>query len=321
MRAIEVAEHGDASVLTPAERPVPEPPAGEVLIDVAAAGVNFADVVKRRGTYPDGPSPPYVPGIEVAGTVRETGAGADLTRGEDVAAYVDGGGYAELATAPASRTFPIPDGLSTREAAAVPIQWLTAHNALFEWGGLEPGERVLVHAGAGGVGSAAVQLAARVENVDVVATASTESKRAFARDRGADRALAYDELGAAEPDGPSQGVDLALDGVGGSAFDDALDALAPGGRIVAYGLASGEVPRVSTPRLLFGNHAVIGYHLGRAVDHEPDRVLGAYDDVATAIASGDASVEIDRTIPLERAEEAHRRLEERETCGTVLLIP
>lgn len=323
MRAIEVPRHGDASVLTPTERPRPTPGPGEVAVDVVAAGVNFADVAKRRGEYPDGPEPPYVPGIEVAGRVAATGQSGTtaFAVGDGVAAYVDEGGYAGRVVADAGRTFAVPEGVGLQAAAALPIQWLTAHNALFEWGGLTDGERVLVLAGAGGVGSAAVQLAA-TRDVHVLATASTPAKRSFAVECGADDAIGYDELaGAVASATDGEGVDLVLDGVGGEAFDESLDALAHGGRIVAYGLASGDVPRVSTPQLLFGNHAVVGYHLGRAVEHEPERAFGAVEAVADLLDAGDVEVRIDRTLPLERAADAHEHMEARETRGKVLLEP
>ncbi|ADB61595.1 Alcohol dehydrogenase zinc-binding domain protein [Haloterrigena turkmenica DSM 5511] len=325
MRAIRVPAYGEPAVLEPADVSEPTPDATAVRIDVAAAGINFADLAKRRGTYPDGPTPPYVPGIEVAGRIAEAGDRTDFEPGDAVAAYVPRGGYAESVVVAADRAFPVSDGLSLREATAVPIQWVTAHNALFEWGGLEtPGsdvgpERVLVHAGAGGVGSAAVQLAAAA-GAEVFATASTVAKREFAADLGADHAIAYDAVPAAIEE-RGEGVDLVLDGVGGDAFDRSMEALAPGGRIVAYGLASGEVPTVSTPELLFGNHSVIGYHLGEAAENRPERVYAALEPLDSLLSSGDVEVVVDRTFPLEEADEAHRYVRNRRSRGKVLLLP
>ena len=323
MRAVRVPEHGEADVLEVVDAPEPDTDDSQVLIEVAAAGVNFADLAKRRGTYLGGPTPPYVPGIEVAGRIVQAGEETGFAPGDAVMAYVPRGGYAERVAVDAGRAFSVPDGLSLREAAAVPIQWLTAHNALFEWGGLEAGERVLVHAGAGGVGSAAVQLAASA-GAEVYATASTAGKRRLATDLGADHAIDYvdDDTAAVIDDlTDGAGVDLVLDGVGGDAFDASLEALAPCGRIVAYGLASGDVPSVSTPELFFGNHSVVGYHLGHAVEHTPDRVFGAVEPIRSALSAGDAEVVLDRTYPLEEAAAAHRRVENRESKGKVLVVP
>ena len=292
---------------------------------MAAAGVNFADVAKRRGTYFGGPSPPYAPGIEVAGRVDAVGdAVEEFAPGERVMAYVLRGGYAEAVVADAARTRCVPDALSLRAAAGVPIQWLTAHNALFEWGGLAAGETVLVLAAAGGVGSAAVQLAAARTDATVLGAASTAEKRSFVADLGADGTVDYadrDVAEAVEEATDGAGVDLVLDGVGGDAFAESLDALAPGGRIVAYGLASGEIPRVSTPRLIFGNHGVRGYHLGEAADRDPDRVFGAFDPVLSALSAGEAAVQVDRAFDLADAAAAHEHVEGRQTRGKVLLEP
>jgi len=323
MRAVQVPEHGATSVLEVAEVQKPVPGDGEVLIDVAYAGVNFADLAKRRGSYPGGPTPPYVPGIEVSGRVVESGGDGQFAAGDAVMAYVPRGGYADAATVDVERVFRVPEGLPLADAAAVPIQWVTAHNALFEWGGLEEGERVLVHAAAGGVGTAAVQLAATA-GAAVYATASTAEKRRLASGLGADHAIDYvdDELAPAVADLTSgEGIDLVLDGVGGDAFDASLDALSPGGRIVAYGLASGDVPVVSTPELFFDNHSVVGYHLGHAVEHTPERVFDAVEPVASALSAGDVEVVHDRTYPLADAAEAHRRIENRESMGKVLIRP
>lgn len=323
MERILVSEHGGPETLTVEETAVPNPGDGEVRIDVRAAGVNFADVEKRRGTYPDGPTPPYVPGLEVVGVVEAVGDGVDLSVGDRVAALVDGGGYAGRALAPARTTFRIPADLSWTDAAAVPVQWLTAHNALYEWGDLQVGERVLIHAAAGGVGTAAVQLAA-VADAEVVATASTPEKRDLARELGAAHAVDYesaDIVAAVERHTHGAGVDLALDGVGGSAFTDAVEALAPGGRVVTYGMASGNVPTVATPRLFFDNKSVIGYHLEEALNRTPETVLDAVPRVVDLLASGDPEVVVGETFPLAEAATAHRRLETRASTGKLVLRP
>lgn len=325
MRAVEVPEHGDSSVLTVTDRPAPEPGPEEVAIDVEAAGVNFADLERRRGTYPDGPSPPFVPGLEVAGRVTDAPPGSDFAVGDRVAALTSGGGYAAKATAPLERTFPIPDALSWAAATALPVQGVTAHNVLHEWGDLAAGERVLIHAGAGGVGSMAVQLADAV-GATVFATASTAAKRERVRELGADLAIDY-----ADPDTDvaervlehtdGEGVDLVVDGVGGDAFAASLEALAPVGRIVSFGMASGSVPTVATPRLFFANQSVVGYHLEHALEHVPDRVLEAVPSLLEHLETGRLSVVVDRTVPLADVRAAHDALDDRETTGKVVLEP
>lgn len=323
MRAVEVSEYGDSTVLTPTDLPAPTPSAGEISIDVAAAGVNFADIEHRRGNYPDGPSPPFVPGLEVAGVVTAAPPESDFEIGDRVAALTSSGGYAELATAPVDRTFRIPESLSWTEATALPVQGLTAHNALHEWGDLSPGERVLVHAGAGGVGSLAVQLA-DAAGATVFATASTQRKRDLTRTLGADHAIDYTETDVAETiqtrtDGA--GVNLVIDGVGGTAFAASVEALAPVGRIVTFGMASGSVPTVATPRLFFANQSVVGYHLEHALDHVPERVLSAVPSLIDHLASGQVDVIVDRTVSLDEPQQAHDALATRETVGKVVLEP
>lgn len=315
MAAVRVTEHGDPATLTLDEVAVPQPGTGEVRIDVRAAGVNFADVEKRRGTYLDGPAPPYRPGLEVAGVVESTGTSVDLSVGDRVAALVSQGGYAEQAVASADATIPVPEPLSFPEAAALPVQFLTAHNALFEWGELAAGERVLVTAAAGGVGTAAVQFA-DVAGATVIGAASTEEKRQFVRESGSDQAIDYTDIETA-----AVGVDLVLDGVGGRVFTDAVDALSPGGRVVSFGMASGHVPTVATPRLFFQNRSVLGYHIEEALARNPDRVLSAAPDVVEAVSDGAVEPVVDATFPLEAAPQAHQRLQGRESVGKLVLLP
>lgn len=323
MRVVEATSHGDPSVLSVAEAPRPDPDGDEVRIAVERAGVNFADVEKRRGRYPDGPEPPYVPGIEVAGRIDAVGGDGARREGERVAAVLDGGGYAEYATAAADALIDIPAGVDPAAAAGVPVQFLTAHNALFEWGGLASGECVLVHAAAGGVGTAAVQLAADA-GATVFGTASTAEKLALASDLGVDHPIDYTGADVAAAVGEltdGAGVDLVLDGVGGEAFYAGLDALADCGRIVVYGVASGSIPTVSTPRLLFENRSVHGYHLGHALDHAPGRVRTGLERLVDRFEAGAVEVVVGAEFPLADAAEAHRALEARETTGKVLLSP
>lgn len=313
MKAVQVSKYGGPEILEVVDAAVPVPGDKEIRIDVRAAGINFADIEKRRGNYLDGPEPPYRPGLEVAGVVETSSQEADLTTGDRAVALTTSGGYAEYAVAPIDAVIRLPKECSFVEGAALPVQWLTAHNALFEWGGLSAGERLLVTAAAGGVGTAAVQLATEADAV-VIGVASTEEKREQIRSVGAEHAITYDEI-------EKQTVDLGLDGVGGSAFTDTVEALAPGGRVVTYGMASGHVPTVATPRLFFENKSVIGYHLEEALDRTPDRVLSAVPNLIESVSTGAVDVVIGDTFPLTAATEAHRNLQERESYGKLVLVP
>ncbi|PSQ34928.1 NADPH:quinone reductase, partial [Halobacteriales archaeon QS_9_70_65] len=238
-RAVEVTEFGDAGTMTVREVEPPEPEAGEVRIEVRAAGINFADIMQRRGHYHGGPEPPYRPGMEVAGVIDAVGEGVDRETGEAVVSLVDGGGYAGYAVADARGLLEIPGEMGFEAAAGFPVQWLTAHNCLFEWGDVEAGETVLVHAAAGGVGSAAVQLADEA-GAEVIGTASTDEKLATASDLGMDHGIRYTEtdfVDRVEEFTDGEGVDLVLDGIGGETTDRSLDALRSFGRMVSFGAA------------------------------------------------------------------------------------
>jgi NADPH2:quinone reductase len=323
MRQVQVSEYGGPAALELVEGEAPEPGPGEVLIDVAAAGVNFADIQQRIGAYPGGPSPPFVPGMEAAGTVSEVGEGADAEEGARVVAMTDGNGYAEQAVAPAESLLPVPEGMSFAEAAGVPVQFLTAHNALFDWAGLTGDERVLVHAAAGGVGTAAVQLASQ-RGAEVFGTASTERKRDLASDLGADHVIDYTredfrEVVDAETDG--EGVEVVLDGVGGETFDRSLDALGHFGRLVTIGVASGNPPSAAATRLLMENKRVIGFHLGEAAARDPERVFDAVPELTELLVAGDVEVVVGERFDLAEASAAHEHIESRSSVGKTVLEP
>jgi NADPH2:quinone reductase len=323
MRAIEITEFGDADTLELAETDAPEPREGQVRIDVKAAGINFADIMQRRGHYQGGPEPPYTPGMEVAGVVDAVGDGVGREVGDEVVSLVNGGGYADYAVADARGLLDIPGEMSFEEAAGFPVQWLTAHNCLHEWGGLEEGESVLIHAAAGGVGSAAVQLADEA-GAEVFGTASTPEKLSMAEDLGMDHAIQYTEEDFVDrvndlTDG--EGVDLVLDGIGGETSDDSLDALTNFGRMVSYGAAAGEPGRPNTADLLFGNKTVIGYHLGRAIEQQPMKVMGAVPELTQLLGDGTLEVQVGHTFDLEDAADAHRFIEDRKSSGKVVLQP
>ncbi len=323
MRAIRVTEFGGTDVLEAVDVDAPDPGPGQLRIDIAAAGINFADIMQRRGAYLGGPEPSYVPGMEAAGTVDAVGEGVDFEVGDRVVAMIGEGAYAEQAVAHAAGVFAIPDEMGFAEAAGFPVQFLTAHSCLHEWGGLETGERVLIHAAAGGVGTAAVQLA-DAAGAEVFATASTAEKLDLAERLGADHLINYTETDFADEideltDG--DGVDLVLDGVGGETFHKSLDALGFRGRIVTYGVASGDPAKADTKRLLFENKSAIGFHLGRASARDPKSIFTAMPELQELLASGDLEVIVGERFPLEDAADAHEYIEGRNSVGKVVLEP
>ncbi|EMA47660.1 zn-dependent oxidoreductase, NADph:quinone reductase [Halococcus morrhuae DSM 1307] len=322
MKAVEITEFGDSDVIETTEREVPEPGDGEVRVAVEAAGINFADIMQRRGHYVGGPEPPYVPGMEAAGTIDAVGDGVDREVGERVVAMTDEG-YAEYTTADAAGLFDIPESMSFPEAAGFPVQFLTAHNTLFEWGGLEEDERVLIHAAAGGVGTAATQLASEA-GAEVFGTASTQEKLDLAERLGLDHPINYTETEFAEAvndatDG--EGVDLVLDGIGGDTTTDSLDCLTHFGRMVSYGAASGEPGYPDTSTLLFNNFTIQGYHLGQSMQRAPERVLDAVPHLTELLTNGELEVVVGETFPLAEAADAHEYIENRKSSGKVVLEP
>ncbi|ELY89099.1 NAD(P)H quinone oxidoreductase [Natrialba hulunbeirensis JCM 10989] len=323
MQAIEVSEYGDSSQLEVTDTDLPEPDAGEVRIKVEAAGINFADIMQRRGVYPSGPEPTYVPGMEAAGTIDATGEGVGLDEGDRVVAMLNTGGYAEYATANAQMLFPIPEGMSFAEAAGFPVQFLTAHSCLFEWGGLEEDETVLIQAAAGGVGTAAVQLASNA-GAEVFGTASTQEKLDLASELGCDHPINYTETDFREvidEETDGEGVDLVLESVGDDVFERSLDAMAHFGRMVTYGVASGVPAEAENRRLLFENKSVSGFHLGQASYHDPSKIMKAVPDLTQGLTSGDLEVILGEEFALENAAEAHQYIEDRKSSGKVVLRP
>ena len=322
MRAAQVTAYGDRDVLELVETDRPEPGDGEVRIEVKAAGINFADVMQRRGHYEGGPKPPYIPGLEVAGVIDATGSGVGREVGERVVAMVDTGGYAEYAIADAAGLLTIPGGISFEEAAGFPVQFLTAQNCLHEWGGLEAGESVLIHAAAGGVGTAAVQLA-REAGAEIFGTASTAEKLDLAESLGCDHTINYEEedFATVVDEKTDYGVDLVLDGVGGETTSRSLDALSYFGRMVVYGAASGKPGRPDTGTILFGNYRVIGYHLGRALQLKPMKVMSAIPKLSEMLEAGKLEVQFDRAFDLFDAEAAHEYVESRQSMGKVVITP
>jgi len=315
MRAICIEEFGGPEVLQLADVPIPEPGEGEVLIRVSRAGMNYADTHQRANDYLARYELPLVPGGEVAGVREDTG--------ERVVAMCGLGGYAEYATAPAALTFPIPDGVDDGAALALLIQGLTAWHLYRTSAKVAQGESVVVHAAAGGVGSLAVQLGKPMGAGRVIATASTEDKRALALELGADVAID------ASPEGMKERLEEANDGAkvdvvfemaGGEVFEASLAALAPFGRLVTYGIASRQPNEVSSGALMRRSRAVVGFWLMHCIGR-PEMVDEALADLFTRVQRGELRIHVGGTYPLGDAARAQVDLAERRTMGKLLLDP
>ena len=321
MRAVQIQDFGGPDVLELADLPVPEPGEGQVLIKVSRAGINFADTHARENTYLASYELPLVPGAEVAGTIERAADG--LEQGQRVAALVPVGGYAEYAVAPAASTFPLPEGTDDGVALALVLQGLTAWHLYRTAARLGEGESVVVHAAAGGVGTLAVQLAKPFGAGRVIATASSEKKRSLALELGADAAVdtnAEDLTGALREANGGDRVDVVLEMAGGRVFDQSLDALAPFGRLVTYGLASREPNEVSNSRLLRRSQAVVGFWLAHCFSR-PEMMGPPLRDLFERAARGELRPVLGETYPLSEVRRAHEELQGRRTSGKLLLDP
>ena len=314
MRAVQIEEFGGPEVLHVADVPKPEPGDGEVLIEVSRAGMNFADTHQRENSYLSRYEVPLILGGEVAGTTED---------GRRVVALLRSGGYAEYAVASAATVYPIPDGLDDGAALALLIQGLTAWHLLRTCGRVAPGESVVVISGAGGVGSLAVQLAKPFGAGRVIATASSEEKRALTLELGADAAVdpSVDDLTAAlvEANGGDR-VDVVLEMSGGRVFEQSAEALAPFGRIVTYGIASREQNTLETGRLMRKSRTVVGFWLMHCLGRR-DMVEEPLADLFDRAARGELRPQIGETYALSDVRRAHEDLQGRRTSGKVLLDP
>jgi NADPH2:quinone reductase len=319
MHAARITSLDGPSAVTVDDVPEPVRGEGEVLVDVREAGVSFPDVLLSRGLYQMKPELPFVPGAECAGIVREAPEGSEFAVGDRVAAFPVFGSFAETVSVPSDFVFPIPDSLSFRAAAAVPMNYLTVHFALTRRGHLEPGETVLVHGAAGGVGTAAIQYA-KALGARVIAVASTDEKAHVARDAGADEAVLADGFLAAVKDlTGGRGVDLVVDPVGGDRFTDSLRSLAVEGRILVIGFTAGEIPTVKVNRLLLGNTSVVGVAWGAFWHREPGYVRRQWDELLPLLADGRLDPPLGSSHPLADVAEALRELDERRATGKVTL--
>jgi NADPH:quinone reductase-like Zn-dependent oxidoreductase len=332
MRSVVITEAGPPEVLQVQERPDPRPGPGQVRVEVGAAGVNFADLMARVGLYPDAPDLPAVVGYEVAGIVAELGEGVDrYTVGERVMAGTRFGGYSEQVVANVTDTAPLPEALSFEEGAAVPVNYLTAYLGLRRFGALEPGERVFLHAAAGGVGIAATQIA-KHRGAEVWGSASPGKHDAI-RGFGVDHAVDYTRSGWEKGLPP---MDVVMDALGGKSFRRSYDMLRAGGRLIAFGaagvvegdkrnlIAAGRtaltMPRFNLIKQMSASKSVIGLNMLTIWDE-----LGSLEPFMAAIegllAEGALRPVVAASFPFDRAGEAHRYIGERRNVGKVVLTP
>jgi synaptic vesicle membrane protein VAT-1 len=338
VRQIWISRKGGPEVLELRDAPDPTPQAGQVRIRVRAAGVNFAETLARLGLYPDAPRLPFVPGYEVAGEIDGVGPGVDGARmGQRVLALTRFGGYSDVVCVPQAQAEPLPEAVSFAEGASLPVNWITAWHMIVNLGNLKAGQRVLVHAAAGGVGTAAVQIARRI-GAEVFGTAS-KAKHARLRELGLHHAIDYrtqdfeEEVRRATA---GKGVNLVLDAVGGASFRKGYRLLAPTGRLVMFGasaLASdgkrslpqvvatlARMPAFWPLRLLNDNKGVFGVNLGRLWG-EAELLQGYLREVLAGVVRGEFRPIVDSEVPFSQARRAHERLRDRENFGKVLLVP
>lgn len=311
MKAVRVNGFGEVDQLEFVELPDPEPQAGQVRIRVEASGLNYADVMQRAGLYPGGPKPPFISGVEAAGVVE---AGEGLPIGARVMAVSPGCHTTRLCVS-AAACMPIPDSMSFVEAAAFPVQYLTAYHALTTVGRGEARETVLIHAAAGGVGTAAVQIA-KLLGLRVVGTASSEEKRARVLELGADEVLGYEEFD--QKLSGKNAPPLILEAVGGDVFRRSLAILPSLGRLVVFGAASKEVQPIDTLKLLFRSQGVFGLHLN-AIFERPSLMGESVKRLFEWIGQGKLKMQVGHVLPLAQIREAHELLSSRKSYGKIVL--
>jgi len=322
LRAVRCHAWGGPEQLALDEVEAPRPGPGEVSISVAAAGINFADILTVAGTYQEKPALPFIPGLEIAGRVAAIGAGVEgLESGTRVLAIVGGGGFAETAVAPASGVFPIPDEMGFVTAAGFPVTYGTAHGALVWKAGLQAGEVLLVHGAAGGVGLATVE-AGKALGARVIATAGGPEKLAVAKAHGADELIdsrSEDVRQRVKALTGGRGADVVFDPVGGDLFDASLRCVAWGARLVVVGFAAGRVPQIPANILLVKNVSALGFYWGSYRSHAPDLVQRQLEELFAWYRAGKLDPHVSHSLDLARAGEALALLAGRRSTGKVVL--
>ena len=323
MTAIAIRAPGGPEVLLPEQRPVPTPGSGEILVKVAAAGVNRPDVMQRKGLYPPPAGAPDIPGLEIAGTVVACGAGVKRWKiGDQVAALVIGGGYAEYCLAHEGHALPVPHGLSMAEAAAIPETFMTVWHNVFERGGLKAGETLLVHGGSSGIGTAAIQLA-KALGARVIVTAGSAEKCEACRKLGADLAVNYkteDFVAATKATTSGKGADVILDMVGGDYIERNYEAAAVEGRIVQIAFQASAKATVDFRRIMLKRPHHTGSTLRARSNPDKAAIARAVEQTAwPLINAGRIRPVMDKTFPLADAAAAHARMESSQHIGKIVL--
>jgi putative PIG3 family NAD(P)H quinone oxidoreductase len=324
MRAVVITSPGDPDVLKLTEVPDPVPGPGEVLVDVAAAGVNRADVLQRMGFYPPPPGAPPYPGLECSGRIRALGAGVTVWQpGDEVCALLGGGGYAEQVAVPQGQLLPVPDGVSVIDAAGLPETACTVYATVFQQARLTPGETILVHGGAGGIGTMAIQLA-KSFGARVICTAGTPKKLERCTELGADLAVSYvsdDFVSAVDVFTGGRGADVILDIVGGPYLARNVAALATGGRLLVVSTQGGGSAELDLQLLMRKRSSILASTLrARPPAEKAAIVAGVRDQVWPLISAGRVRPVTDRVLPMADAADAHRVLEQGTHVGKILLV-
>jgi len=341
MRALVVRRYGPPAVLEMQQVPDPQPKAGEVLIRVKAIGVNFADLLQRIGIYPGTPKPPFVPGLEIAGVVEKAADGGrqsgedSINPGDAVMAFPQFNAYAEWAAVPANQVYRLPPGMAFEDAAAFPVNYLTAYHSMFAMGNLQEGDRILIHGAAGGVGIAAVQLA-RARGLVIFGTAGP-SKQEYLRKIGVHHPIDYEKNDFVDvvkkfaPDG----VEMVMDPIGGKSFAKSYKCLGPTGRLVIYGFSAAagpdgkrslfraarallQTPRFHPLQLMSKNATIIGVNLGN-VRSRSALLRSELDELFRLYGAGKIKPVISKTFPLEQGAAAHQYIQDRKNIGKVVL--
>ncbi|MCS1351329.1 zinc-binding dehydrogenase [Mechercharimyces sp. CAU 1602] len=320
MKAIVIEQFGGPEVLRVCEIEKPQVGAGEVLIRVANTSVNFADIKNRTGKKARGLFP-LILGLDVAGVVEELGEGVvGIKRGQRVVAFPKEGAYAEYVVAEAVLTFPIPDQVSMRVAAACPTVSFLSLALLRDVARIEPGESVLIHAASGGVGTTAIQLAKYLGARKVIGTVSNLGKAAVVRESGADHVCTYDNFSeSVNKWTEGKGVDIVLDSIAGSVTEESMECVAPYGRIVHFGNSGGEAGKIQTNQLHASCRSILGFSLGTTRKKRPHLLRKVADEVFTLLIKGALEIRVGNEYPLEDIADAHRLIEERKHIGKVLL--
>ena len=322
MRIWQVTHYGEPEEMTLAEVEPPSPGEGEVLIRNRACGLNFFDLLQCQGKYQSRPAFPFTIGAEVSGTIASVGSGVtDRSVGERVASLPRGGGFSEYTLVKSSRAFPIPDSMSFEQAAAMPVVYQTSLFALDYRGKLQPGEWLLVHAGASGVGTAAIQLG-KAMGAQVIATAGSPEKLEFCTEQGADHVLSYRDpswVDAVKEICGRFGADVIYDPVGGDVFDLSTKVIAPDGRLLVIGFASGRIPSLAANRALLKNMSLVGVFWGRHCDETPGYMESLHDRLVGMIESGTISPPVGAAYPFEAAPRGIRDLANRKVRGKAIL--